>query len=375
MSRFDDQLPLLQVKLRPPPLRAGVVHRAGLVDRLLSSRQARIVTIVAPAGCGKTTLMTQWHSHEPRPTAWLSVDRDDNDPATLLFHIAVALRQAGMLPDMPAAGVRLTSDLVISYGMARLTNALESRGTSGVLMLDHAESIRSRASKDAVAELAARLPQNVQLAVASRTSVRLPAGALRAQGALLELTAADLAMDEAEARALLEDAGADVGDDLAELMRRTEGWPTGLYLVGLAVTSGSSCRSALEIGGDDRYLADYLRHEVLEHLSQARISFLTRTSILERFCGRLCDAVLDATESTSAIERLERSNLLVVPLDRTRQWYRYHRLLRDFLRAELIRREPEATAWDEPRPCSSGCAGSSRRTGPAGTRPWPPWAL
>lgn len=330
------------VRLRPPPLRQGMVDRAALVDRLLTSRDNHIVTVVAPAGCGKTTLMALWLDREIRPTAWLSVDRSDNDPATLLAHIVAALWYAGMTVDTSPPEMRLDSDLVISYGIRRVVSALESRGTTGVLLLDNVQSIHSRASHDVIAELAARLPTPVQLVVVSRTGVRLPVSVLRTQGALLELTAQDLALNTKEARTLLDSIGVDVGGDIDELMSRTEGWPAGIYLAGLAVKSGSPHRSPLQVGGNDRFVAEYLRSEVLDHFSDSRVSFLTRTSILERFCGPLCDAVLDTTGSARTIERLEQSNLLVVPLDRTRDWYRYHYLLRDFLQAELHRREPDA---------------------------------
>jgi LuxR family maltose regulon positive regulatory protein len=232
--------------------------------------------------------------------------------------------------------------LVISHGVRRVVQALESRETTGVLMLDNVQSIHSRASHDVIAELAARLPPSIQLVVASRTGVRLPVSVLRTQGALLELTAQDLALNTKEARTLLDSIGVDVGGDIDELRSRTDGWPAGIYLAGLAAKSGSPNRSPLQVGGNDRFVADYLRSEVLDHFSDGRVSFLTRTSILDRFCGPLCDAVLDTTGSARTIERLEQSNLLVVPLDRTRAWYRYHPLLRDLLQAELHRREPDA---------------------------------
>lgn len=333
-----------QIQLRPPPLRPGVVDRAKLIDRLTAARDARTVTIVAPPGYGKTTLMSLWREHETRPTGWLSVDRYDNDPAVLLANIVAALQHAGMLRDEPAGELLVPSNLVISHGIARLANALDSQDAAGVLMLDHAETVRSRASNDTIAELAVRLPTTLQLVVASRTEVRLPVGLLRVQGSLFELTAIDLAMDNLEAQELLANTGVDVGDELDELMNHTEGWPAGLYLVASALKSGSSRQSALRIGGNDRFLADYLREEVLERVSDAHLSFLLRTSVLERFCGPLCDAVLGVTDSARTIERLEASNLLIVPLDRTRDWYRYHHLLQEFLQAELIRREPDIVA-------------------------------
>jgi LuxR family maltose regulon positive regulatory protein len=164
-------------------------------------------------------------------------------------------------------------------------------------------------------------------------------------------------MDRHEAKALLEGAGVGLADaDVDELVRRTEGWPVGLYLAALAVKAGGP-RTAVRpaFTGDDRFMADYLRSELLAHLPQPRVAFLTRTAVLDRMSGPLCDAVLAADRSRLVLESLEGSNLLVVPLDRHREWYRYHHLFRELLQAELDRREPElirelharAAAWCE----------------------------
>lgn len=346
---------LVDVKLRPPVLQPGTVHRPRLVDRLREATNARVVAVVAPAGYGKTTLLAQWLEQEGRPVAWLSVDRADNDPVTLLTSVVTALRGAGLIGSDPLENTRLNAQSVISRGVARVGRELASHGRRGLLMLDHLESLSSRIANDVVAELVAWAPETVQIVVSSRRQVRLPIPVMRAQGALFEMSASDLAMNEPEARALLTESGLDVGEGLDELMARTEGWPVGLYLVALAVQSGASLQSALQVGGDDRFLADYLRHEVLSHLSKSAVSFLTRTSILDSVCGPLCDAVLDTKGSGSVLESLDRSNLLIVPLDRTRTWYRYHHLLRDLLRSELLRREPvvapvlhaRAAAWYE----------------------------
>lgn len=336
--------PLLQFQLRPPPLRPGLVERTTLIERLAAVADARTVTIVAPPGYGKTTLMSLWKEQESRPTGWLSLDRYDNDPAILHSNVAAALQHSGMLGELSAGDTRIPSDLVISYGVARLADALDTQGAAGVLMLDHAEVVQSRASNDAIAELAARLPPTVQFVIASRTSVRLPVGRLRAEGGLLELTATDLAMGRAEALQLLANAGVDIELELDELIEHTEGWPAGLYLVASGVKAGSARQATLRISGKDRFVADYLREEVLGGVSGAHLSFLLRTSILDQFCGPLCDAVLGVTGSAQTIEHLEASNLLVVPLDRSRDWYRYHHLLQEFLQAELIRREPDLVA-------------------------------
>lgn len=333
----------LEVQLRPPPIRPGVVERTKLLDRITSSPDARIVTMTAPPGYGKTILMSLWKERETRPAAWLNLDRYDNDPAILHGSVVAALQHAGMLDALPEGDTRIPSDRVISHGVTRLADAL-SHGPTGVLMLDHAEALVARAAIDTVAELAVKLPPNIQLVIASRAIMRLPLAQLRTQGALLELTAADLAMDEAEARELLVNTGIESDDGLDEVIDHTEGWPAGLYLVASAAKAESSRRSPLRISGRDRFVADYLREQVLRDVSDERLSFLIRTSILDQFCGPLCDAVLDAKGSADTIDELETSNLLVVPLDRTRDWYRYQHLLQDFLQAELHRRAPDDVA-------------------------------
>lgn len=333
-----------RAQYHPPPLRPRVVHRANLVDRLLASQDTRLVTITAPAGYGKTTLMTLWQQVEPRPTAWLTVDRHHNEPALLVTDIWLALSDAKIpipIPRVPRTSGSASFDTVVAADVGRLVESLESCGASGVLVLDQVERIRAKASRDVVAELAARLPPAVQMVVASRSSVRLPIALLRAQGSLLELTASDLAMSESEARTLLANVDVIDSSDVDEILQHAEGWPAALFLVALAVKSGVPLQEGLPIGGDDRFVADYLREELLGHVSDARATFMLRTSVLERVSAPLCNAVNGTDDSDRTIDRLEKSNL-VIPLDHTREWYRYHRLLREFLYAELVRREPES---------------------------------
>jgi hypothetical protein len=182
-----------------------------------------------------------------------------------------------------------------------------------------------------------------QLALASRTKPPLPVALLRAQGRVVELGTDELAMDDQEARALLAGAGVGFSDlEVAELIERTEGWPVGLYLATLArQAAGPQPGAVTAFRGDDRLLVDYLRSELLGHLPLELVAFLTRTAVLDRMCGPLCDAVLETTGSGQVLAWLEESNLLLVPLDRQRSWYRYHHLFRELLRSELDRREPE----------------------------------
>jgi LuxR family maltose regulon positive regulatory protein len=210
-------------------------------------------------------------------------------------------------------------------------------------VLDHAEAVTNKQCLNTIAEFALRLPPGWQLAIASRAGVPLPVARLRAQGRIVEISAEDLAMGTEEASSLLEGAGAELGEaSIHELLQRTEGWPAGLYIAALAIKAGTR-RS--EVGftftGDDIFMGDYLRSELLDRVSGAVASFLTRTSVLDRMSGSLCDAILDGEGSQRLLERLESRNLLIVPLDRRREWYRYHHLLQELLQAELRRREPD----------------------------------
>ena len=214
------------------------------------------------------------------------------------------------------------------------------------LVLDDAEAITNPECIDTITELALSFPAGSRLAIASRDTLLLPAARLRAHGRIVEIGADDLAMSDREAAVLLSGAGVGVGaHDVDALVQRTEGWPAGLYLAALAMRAGSPrAEAGFSVTGDDRFVGDYLRSELLDRVSRAEVTFLTRTAILDRMCGGLCDAVVGRTGSSRTLEQLESRNLLVVPLDRRREWYRYHHLFRELLHAELRRREPELIA-------------------------------
>jgi LuxR family maltose regulon positive regulatory protein len=211
------------------------------------------------------------------------------------------------------------------------------------LILDNVELLDNPECLDAVAELALGLPAGSRLALAARRPPALPVALLRAQGQVVEVGVDELAMDALEASALLEAADVALADaELTELLGRTEGWPVGLYLAALARKAGGRRTDAgYSFSGADRFVADYLHSELLAQLPPELVGFLTRTAVLERMCGPLCDAVLDTRGSGQILASLEDSNLLVVPLDRQRRWYRYHHLFGELLLAELERREPE----------------------------------
>jgi LuxR family transcriptional regulator, maltose regulon positive regulatory protein len=333
---------LTESKLHPPPVRPGIVARVGLVERLLALDGVPVVCVVAPAGYGKTTLLAQWAQHTAHRVGWVSVDERDNDPAVLLTYLAVALDRVE--PIDPGAGGGLAGPGTSILGaVPRLAAAMAAMTGPVALVLDHVELLGNQQALDVVAELAAQLPTGAQLLVASRARPPLPVALLRVQGRVLELGVEELAMDDQETRALLEGAGVGLDDaELNDLIGRTEGWPVGLYLAALAHKAGSPRAHAWAgFTGDDRFMADYLRSEFLGQLPPERVAFLTRTSVLDRMSGPLCDAVLGTTGSRDVLTWLQESNLLLVPLDRQRQWYRYHHLLHDLLRTELDRREPD----------------------------------
>ena len=332
---------LSEPKFHPPAARPGIVVRAALAERLAAA-QAPVITVTAPPGYGKTTLMAQWAERLGSRVAWLSCDDADNDPVVLLSALAVALDRIG--PVDPAIFPALASSGAPITMVPRLVSAVASVQPPVTVLLDQVEAVTNRQCMNAIAEFVLRLPPGWQFALASRTAVPLPTARLRAHGGILEVTADDLAMGPAEAGLLLKGAGAEVDETgLGDLLQRTEGWPTGLYIAALAMRSGTQRSEAgFTFTGDDVFMGDYLRSELLDRISGAEVSFLTRTSILDRMCGPLCDAILGEKGSGVVLEEMEARNLLVVPLDRHREWYRYHHLLRELLQAELRRREPDS---------------------------------
>jgi LuxR family transcriptional regulator, maltose regulon positive regulatory protein len=344
---------LLEWKLRVPSARPGIVPRAALVERLLASQAVPVVCVVAPPGYGKSTLLSQWADRAGRRVGWISVDRRDNDLVVLLTYLAVALDRVEPIDRAVFEVLGVPGVSAMATVLPRLMAAVAAMTQPVALVLDHLESLENQECLDAVAELAACLPSGSQLVLASRARPPLPLARLRAQGQVMEVGAAELAMDQQEARALLEGAGLQLDEaGVASLVRRTEGWPVGLYLAALALQAGAP-QDGPGITGDDRLVADYLHSELLARLSPDEVAFLTRTAVLERMCGPLCDAVLGTQGAAGILESLDGANLLLVPLDRRRHWYRYHHLFHDLLRAELQRREPalvpqlhrRAAAW------------------------------
>jgi LuxR family maltose regulon positive regulatory protein len=333
---------LLQLRIRPPVQRPDAVPRDRLVQRLLDAQHLPVALIASPAGYGKTTLLSQWAERDERSFAWVSLDAEDNDPRSLLAAVALALD--AVEPIGWEVFEALTSERPDAAGVAleRLVRNLGRREVPVVLVLDNLHAIHTRESRRVVTAIWQAFGAGLQLALASRGDPVLPLGRLRAHGHSLELRAEDLAMTRSEASILLRLAGIDLPpEEVLTLARRTEGWPAGLHLAALCLRAqGRDRPDVAKFAGDDRFVAEYVREELLSGFPPAQLEFLTRTSVLDRLSGPLCDAVLGRRDSAEMLARLGRSNVLLAPLDRRDSSYRYHELFADVLRAELRRREP-----------------------------------
>jgi LuxR family transcriptional regulator, maltose regulon positive regulatory protein len=344
-------------KLRRPPPRAGTVRRSSLIERLANGDAPAIVSVVAPAGYGKTTLLSQWAERNDQALAWVSVDERDNDPKVLITYVAKALDAVQPVGGGVFDALASRASSVPGSIIPRLGRAFSSMTSPVVLVVDDVHLLHNRECRAALSVLADHVPDGSRLALAGRDAPPLRIARLRAEGRVLEIGPGDLSLSRAEAASLLHAAAVVLGDeDMTELHRRTEGWAAGLYLAALTIRQGGSPGSAAAaFGGDDRLVSEYVESELLARLSRRRRKFLTRTAVLTRMSGPLCDTVLDHPGSAALLADLARSNLLLVPLDRRGQWYRYHHLFRDMLLAELESEAPDlipvlrrrAAGWHE----------------------------
>ena len=333
---------LVVSKLRRPQPRAGTVRRSSLIERLAHDGPGPIVSVVAPAGYGKTTLLSQWAEQNGQAFAWVSVDDQDNDPKVLLTYVAKALDVVQPVGGRVFDALASPASSVPGSVVPRLGAAFASMTVPLVLVLDDVHLLHNRECRAALSILADHVPAGSRLAFAGRHEPPLRIPRLRAEGRIMEIGPGDLSLTHQEAASLLHDAEVALrDDDLAELHQRTEGWPAGLYLAALAIREGGSPgKVAASFDGGDRLVSEYVESEFLARIPQQLRLFLTRTAVLERMSGPLCEAVLDIGGSAGMLADLARSNLLLVPLDRRGQWYRYHHLFRDVLRAELEREAP-----------------------------------
>jgi LuxR family transcriptional regulator, maltose regulon positive regulatory protein len=333
---------LLASKLRRPVARPGAVRRLALIEQLRRGEPYPIVSVVAPPGYGKTTLLSQWAERNGQAFAWVSVDEGDNDPKVLLSYVAEALDAVEPIDRRVFDALASPVSSVPGSVVPRLGSAFSSMTSPVALVLDDVHALHNSECRAALAVLADHVPAGSRLALAGRAEPPLRVARLRTEGRILEIGPNDLSLTSDEASSLLRNAEVALGEDeVAGLHRRTEGWPAGLYLAALYLREGGPLASAaVSFGGDDRLVSQYVESEFLARISRRQRVFLTRTAVLERMSGPLCEAVLELSGSAETLEELARSNMLLVPLDRRGQWYRYHHLFRDMLLADLERLEP-----------------------------------
>ena len=352
-------VPLLATKHYAPRWRPGLVARPRLIARLNQGAEHPLTLVAAPAGFGKTTLLAEWLAAIGRSAAWVSLDAGDNDPALFWAYVIAALQRLWSGIGANALSLLHSSQpLPIESVVTTLINELAMLEDDVTLVLDDFHVIEARPVQGGIAFLLEHLPPRLHLVIATREDPQLPLARLRARDQISELRAADLRFAASEAAEFLTEVmGLDLSAaDIAALEDRTEGWIAGLQLAALSMRRRDDIPGFVRaFAGNHRFILDYLVDEVLQRQPEPIRRFLLQTSILDRLHGPLCDAVTDQDNGAARLEALERGNFFIVPLDDKRQWYRYHHLFADVLRAYLLAEQPDqlptlhrrASAWYE----------------------------
>jgi LuxR family transcriptional regulator, maltose regulon positive regulatory protein len=336
---------ILNTKLFIPRPRTNLVSRPHLIERLNTGQGKKLTLIAAPAGFGKTTLLSEWIPYSPHCVTWLSLDEGDNSPARFWMYFVAALQTIS--PELGRGAQTLLPSLQqhdIKSIITGLINEINAFGDSFVHVFDDYHLIDSTEIDHELAYLIDHQPSNLHLIITTREDPNLHLARLRARGQLTELRVVDLRFTPAEAAEFLNQV-MDLNlsaDDITELETRTEGWIAGLQLAALSMQGHQDVTGFIRaFAGDNRYIVDYLVEEVLQRQSECVRSFLLQTSILERLNGPLCDTVTKQLECHVLLEALERDNYFVIPLDDKRHWYRYHHLFGDVLRMQLMTEQPD----------------------------------
>lgn len=316
-----------------------------MTDLLVDPRPS-VVTVIAPAGYGKTTFLAEWMRQQGRGVAWLSLDDLDNEPSVFLTYIAAALDRVEPIDGSMSSALAVQGPAVLGTSVPRLASELHRWAHPGLLMLDDVHRLVDRACLDALAALMEHLPPGFRVALAGRVAPDLPLARTRVQQNLLEITRDDLAFDAEETEQLAVAAGHRLSRDAArDLAERTEGWPAAIYLAALAGRRGASVgASSFAISGHDGFIAEYIGSELRPTLAEEDVAVLTRASVLESIDVSTVAAVTGLSRAPERLRAMAAANGLVVRLGGPQEAYRLHPLLRDYMRAELDRREPGAAS-------------------------------
>ncbi|MFC1960309.1 LuxR C-terminal-related transcriptional regulator [Chloroflexota bacterium] len=331
---------LLKTKLHIPP-RPNLVPRPHLLHKLNEGVQSgrRLTLISAPAGFGKTTLLSEWISQQDRPVAWLSIDEGDNDISRFFSYLVAALQSIDLNIGEAAPGILQSSQPPpVEVILTPLINTISDFADPIILILDDYHAIESQFIHDALAFLITHSPAPMHLILTTREDPPLPISHLRGRGQLTELRVADLRFTSQEVVAFLKHImGLDISaEDIATLERRTEGWIAGLQMAAISMKSREDIAGFIAaFSGSHEFIVDYLTDEVLNQQPEDLKKFLLQTSILNRMTGPLCDAITERANGQQTLEQLKENNLFVVSLDDERRWYRYHHLFGDLLGVRL----------------------------------------
>ena len=337
---------MLLTKLHIPPAGNNVVHRSGLFEKLNSGLSRKLILVSAPAGYGKTTLISDWISQKKIPVAWLSLDNGDNDPAVFLSYVISGIQSIHKEFGQSAQRLLTSPNSPSVESIASLLiNEVLNIDQNILLVLDDFQLITSSEVLKLVAYFLEHIPGNIHIAILTRSDPALSVSKLRSQHQLVELRSSALCFSANDISILFNKRmklGLSV-DDVYNIETKTEGWIAGLQLTALSMSGREDISGYInDLKGDNRYIMDYLMEEVLKIQSDEIKEFLLQTSILEQMSAPLCNAVLNRFDSQLFLETLEKNNMFVIPLDTERTWYRYHHLFADLLKQRLHLREKTA---------------------------------
>lgn len=340
-------IPILATKFYIPPPPSKIVARSRLVQQLteglISGRKLTLIS--APAGFGKSTLVSEWILSRAKKVAWLSLDENDNDPTRFLIYVISAMQTIS--PNLGASILdALQSPQIppIDSILTAFLNEISAIPDDLILVLDDYHLTDAKSVDEALTFLIEHLPPRMHVVITTREDPSLPIHRLRARNQLTEIRAADLRFTSSEAAEFLNQVmGLNLtAEEVDKLDKRTEGWIAGLQLAALSMKGQQDIHGFIQaFAGDHRYIVDYLAEEVLRRQTEDIRSFLLQTSILDRLDGSLCDAVTNQSGGRSKLEQLQRGNLFLIPLDEKRHWFRYHHLFADVLRMHLLAEQPD----------------------------------
>jgi LuxR family maltose regulon positive regulatory protein len=347
---------MLLTKLHIPPVGNNIVHRSELFEKLNSGLSRKLILISAPAGFGKTTVVSDWIDQNKIPTTWFSIDNGDNDPIDFLSYIISGIQSIHTAFGQSALKLLNSPNRPSVESIASLLiNEILNINQNFLLVLDDFHLIKSNEVLNLVTYLLEHIPGNIHIVILTRSDPALSVSRLRSQHQLVELRSSDLSFSANDISILFNKKlklGLSI-EDVISLETKTEGWVAGLQLTALSMQGREDISKFIQdLKGDNRYIMDYLMEEVLKIQSEDIVEFLLETSILEQMSGPLCNAVLNRNDSQLILETLEKNNMFVIPLDEERTWYRYHHLFADLLKQKLLQKETSIVKAIHNKACS-----------------------